>query len=136
MHAKEGTTTRAGLATLASNRCTTTTSTSATMGYLDPCYVTPDNLSTKTDVFSFGILLLEIISGRKAIDITYSPPSIVDWAIPLIKKGKLLAVYDPRIAPPKDPIVRKQLAVIAPKCGRRIVAMFYVFLIHYCMRFS
>lgn len=89
-----------------------------TMGYLDPCYVTPDNLSTKTDVFSFGILLLEIISGRKAIDITYSPPSIVDWAIPLIKKGKLLAVYDPRISPPKDPVVRKQLAVIAAKCVR------------------
>nr|KYP67967.1 Serine/threonine-protein kinase-like protein At3g51990 family [Cajanus cajan] len=67
---------------------------------------------------SFGILLLEIISGRKAIDITYSPPSIVDWAIPLIKKGKLLGVYDPRIAPPKDPLVRKQLAVIAAKCVR------------------
>ncbi|KAK7263926.1 hypothetical protein RJT34_31525 [Clitoria ternatea] len=89
-----------------------------TMGYLDPCYVTPDNLSTKNDVFSFGILLLEIISGRKAIDITYSPPSIVDWAIPLIKKGKLMAVYDPRLAPPKDPLVRKQLAVIAAKCVR------------------
>lgn len=89
-----------------------------TMGYLDPCYVTPDNLSTKTDVFSFGILLLEIISGRKAIDITYSPPSIVDWAIPLIKKGKLLSVYDPKISPPKDPVVRKQLAIIAAKCVR------------------
>lgn len=89
-----------------------------TMGYLDPCYVTPDNLSTKTDVFSFGILLLEIISGRKAIDVGYSPPSIVDWAIPLIKRGKLVTVYDPRIMPPKDPIVRKQLAVIAGKCVR------------------
>ncbi|CAN4080607.1 unnamed protein product [Withania somnifera] len=89
-----------------------------TMGYLDPCYVTPDNLSTKTDVFSFGILLLEIISGRKAIDVAYSPPSIVDWAIPLIKRGKLLAVYDPRIPPPKDPGIRKQLAVVAAKCVR------------------
>lgn len=89
-----------------------------TMGYLDPCYVTPDNLSTKTDVFSFGILLLEIISGRKAIDVAYSPPSIVDWAIPLIKRGKLLAVYDPRIPPPKDPSLRKQLAVVAAKCVR------------------
>lgn len=89
-----------------------------TMGYLDPCYVTPDNLSTKTDVFSFGILLLEIISGRKAIDVAYSPPSIVDWAIPLIKRGKLLAVYDPRIPPPKDPLVRKQLAIVAAKCVR------------------
>ncbi|XP_062115564.1 serine/threonine-protein kinase-like protein At3g51990 [Humulus lupulus] len=89
-----------------------------TMGYLDPGYVTPDNLSTKLDVFSFGILLLEIISGRKAIDVGYSPPSIVDWAIPLIKKGKLFNVYDPRISPPRDPIVRKQLAVIAAKCVR------------------
>ncbi|KAF2319666.1 hypothetical protein GH714_017915 [Hevea brasiliensis] len=89
-----------------------------TIGYLDPCYVTPDNLSTKTDVFSFGILLLEIISGRKAIDVGHSPPSIVDWAIPLIKKGKLRAIYDPRIAPPKDPMTRKQLALIAAKCVR------------------
>jgi serine/threonine protein kinase len=60
-----------------------------TMGYLDPFYVTPDNLSTKIDVSSFGILLLEIISGRKAIDVAYLPPSVVDWAIPLIKKGKV-----------------------------------------------
>ncbi|KAK1427750.1 hypothetical protein QVD17_16444 [Tagetes erecta] len=89
-----------------------------TMGYLDPGYVTPDNLSTKTDVFSFGILLLEIISGRKAIDVSHSPPSIVDWAIPLIRRGKLLSVFDPRIAPPKDGFVRKQLAVIAAKCVR------------------
>ncbi|XP_042480233.1 serine/threonine-protein kinase-like protein At3g51990 [Macadamia integrifolia] len=89
-----------------------------TIGYLDPGYLTPDNLSTKTDVFSFGILLLEILSGRKAIDVGHSPPSIVDWAIPLIRKGKLLSVYDPRIPPPKDPMVRKQLSVIAAKCVR------------------
>lgn len=89
-----------------------------TIGYLDPCYVTPENLSTKTDVFSFGILLLEIISGRKAIDVVHSPPSIVDWSIPLVRKGRLLAIYDPRIPPPKDPMVRKQMAVIAAKCVR------------------
>ncbi|KAG6433576.1 hypothetical protein SASPL_105190 [Salvia splendens] len=86
-----------------------------TMGYLDPSYVTPDNLRTKTDVFSFGILLLEIISGRKAIDVAYSPPSIVDWAIPLIRRGKLLSVYDPRVMPPKD---ASTLAVVAAKCVR------------------
>ncbi|KAK4382957.1 Serine/threonine-protein kinase-like protein [Sesamum angolense] len=73
-----------------------------TMGYLDPCYVTPDNLSTKTDVFSFGILLLEIVSGRKAIDMAHSPPSVVDWAIPLIRRGKFLSIYDPRVVPPKE----------------------------------
>lgn len=89
-----------------------------TLGYLDPCYVTPDNLSTKTDVFSFGILLLEIISGRKAIDVSHSPPSIVDWAIPLVRRGKLITLYDPRIAPPKDPMARKQLVLLAARCVR------------------
>lgn len=89
-----------------------------TLGYLDPGYVTPENLSTKTDVFSFGILLLEIISGRKAIDVSYSPPSVVEWAVPLLKKGKVLAIFDPRIAPPRDPLARRQLAFLAASCVR------------------
>ncbi|XP_068660904.1 serine/threonine-protein kinase-like protein At3g51990 [Aristolochia californica] len=89
-----------------------------TLGYLDPCYVTPDYLSTKTDVFSYGILLLEIISGRKAIDIAYSPPYILEWALPLIKKGKILALYDQRVSAPKDPVVRKQIPLLAAKCVR------------------
>ncbi|OAY63299.1 Serine/threonine-protein kinase-like protein [Ananas comosus] len=44
-----------------------------TLGYLDPSYVTPD-------AFSFKILLLEIMSGRKAIDVAHSPPSVVEWS--------------------------------------------------------
>ncbi|GFP94167.1 serine/threonine-protein kinase-like protein at3g51990, partial [Phtheirospermum japonicum] len=89
-----------------------------TIGYLDPCYVTPDNLSTKNDLFRIGILLLEILSGRKAINMGNSPPSIIDWAISLIRKGKLLSVYDPRVLPPKDLMVRKTLEVLAAKCVR------------------
>ncbi|XP_074580377.1 serine/threonine-protein kinase-like protein At3g51990 [Curcuma longa] len=87
-----------------------------TLGYLDPSYVTPENLSTKTDVFSFGILLLEIMSGRKAIDVAYSPPSVMEWAVPLLRKGKVVTLFDPRIAPPKDPAARKQLASLAASC--------------------
>ncbi|PKA62874.1 Serine/threonine-protein kinase-like protein [Apostasia shenzhenica] len=87
-----------------------------TLGYLDPGYITPENLSTKTDVFSFGILLLEIISGRKAIDVSHSPPSVVEWALPLLKKGKVLPIFDPRIAPPRDPVARRQIALLAASC--------------------
>jgi serine/threonine protein kinase len=36
-------------------------------GYMSPEYATLGQLSAKVDVYSFGILLLEIISGRKAI---------------------------------------------------------------------
>ncbi|CAM0955729.1 unnamed protein product [Alopecurus aequalis] len=89
-----------------------------TLGYLDPAYVTPESLSTKTDVFSFGILLLEIMSGRKAIDVQYSPPSVVEWAVPLLRKGKVVALFDPRVAPPRDPVTRRDLAVLAASCVR------------------
>ena len=71
-----------------------------TIGYLDPCYITPGKLSTKNDVFSFGVVLLEIISGRKAIDICRNPASIVDWAIPLIGEQRIVEICDTRIALP------------------------------------
>ncbi|XP_062231283.1 serine/threonine-protein kinase-like protein At3g51990 [Phragmites australis] len=89
-----------------------------TLGYLDPAYVTPESLSTKTDVFSFGILLLEIMSGRKAIDVQHSPPSVVEWAVPLLRKGKVAALFDPRVVPPRDPVTRKDLAALAASCVR------------------
>ncbi|KAF9622990.1 hypothetical protein IFM89_035705 [Coptis chinensis] len=87
-----------------------------TLGYLDPGYVAPENLSAKSDVFSFGILLLEIVSGRNAIDVNYSPPSVVDWALPIIKHGEFVALCDPRIDPPDDLSVIQELAMLAVKC--------------------
>ncbi|PSR99838.1 Serine/threonine-protein kinase-like protein [Actinidia chinensis var. chinensis] len=89
-----------------------------TLGYLDPGYLAPGDLSAKSDVFSFGILLLEFISGRNAIDMNYSPPSVVDWAAPLIKGGDYAAICDPRIPPPKDPLAMRRLAVLAARCVR------------------
>ncbi|KAK7246889.1 hypothetical protein RIF29_41759 [Crotalaria pallida] len=69
-----------------------------TLGYLDPCYTTPYKLSTKNDMFSFGVVLLEIISGRKAIDLCNTPSSIVEWAIPLIEQQQHLEqICDTRI---------------------------------------
>lgn len=68
-----------------------------TIGYLDPCYTTPSKLSTKNDVFSFGVLLLEVISTSKVIDLTRTPTHIIEWARPLIKKARLKEVCDSRI---------------------------------------
>ncbi|CAN4092378.1 unnamed protein product [Withania somnifera] len=90
-----------------------------TLGYLDPAYLAPSDLSTKSDVFSFGILLLEIISGRNAIDVNYSPPSVVDWAVPLIKSNEYTEICDPRISSPEDEGVLRQLAVVAARCARK-----------------
>ncbi|KAI4307462.1 hypothetical protein L6164_030646 [Bauhinia variegata] len=89
-----------------------------TLGYLDPSYLAPGDLSTKSDVFSFGILLLEIISGRNAIDVNYSPPSVVDWAVPLIKHGEFIRTCDRRIAMPSDPEAIRKMATLAARCVR------------------
>nr|TKR91608.1 hypothetical protein D5086_0000220530 [Populus alba] len=66
------------------------------------------------------LLVVEFMSNGTLYDILHSnsrPPNW-DWAIPLIKKGKLAAIYDPRTFPLKDPMIRKQLALIASKCVR------------------
>ncbi|CAL0327346.1 unnamed protein product [Lupinus luteus] len=89
-----------------------------TLGYLDPCYLAPEDLCAKTDVFSFGILLLEIVSGRNAIDLNYSPPSVVDWAVPLIKHGEFGDICDRRIGAPADEAVVRHLAILAARCVR------------------
>ncbi|KAJ4900388.1 Serine/threonine-protein kinase-like protein [Raphanus sativus] len=65
------------------------TAPAGTIGYLDPSYTSPEKLSAKTDVYSYGVVLLEIVSCRKAIDVSRSPASIVDWAVPLIEEGKI-----------------------------------------------
>ncbi|CAL1368863.1 unnamed protein product [Linum trigynum] len=89
-----------------------------TLGYLDPGYLAPGDLSSKSDVFSFGILLLEIISGRNAIDVNFSPPSVVDWAVPLIKRCEFGSICDERIGAPSDGAVIRSLAVLVARCVR------------------
>lgn len=69
-----------------------------TIGYLDPSYTTASKLSTKSDVFSFGVVVLEVISGRKAMDISKSPASIVEWARALMEEKNFKGIYDERMA--------------------------------------
>ncbi|PWA88532.1 Concanavalin A-like lectin/glucanase, subgroup [Artemisia annua] len=88
-----------------------------TLGYLDPCYLAPCDLTVKSDVFSFGILMLEIFSGRHAIDLRFSPPSVVDWAVPLIRSGEYHEVFDRGINISRgSEAVLRQLAVLAAMC--------------------
>ncbi|XP_031124105.1 serine/threonine-protein kinase-like protein At1g28390 isoform X2 [Ipomoea triloba] len=93
-----------------------------TLGYLDPGYLAPGDVSTKCDVFSFGILLLEIMTGRNAIDVKYSPPSVMDWAVPLINSGDYAEIFDPRIGTPENCSSLRQLAEVAARCVTKAAA--------------
>ena len=54
-------------------------------GYMSPEYASFGHISTTIDVFSFGIIILEIISGRKNIDIEKPPEQhiLLQW-VPFI----------------------------------------------------
>lgn len=72
----------------------------------------------ESDVYNYGVILLEILSGRKAYDRDYAPPSIVDWTVPLIKQGKAAAIIDRFIALPRNVEPLLKLADIAEKAVR------------------
>ncbi|XP_073014805.1 probable LRR receptor-like serine/threonine-protein kinase At1g67720 isoform X1 [Primulina eburnea] len=71
-----------------------------TVGYLDPEYYANQQLTEKSDIYSFGVVLLELISGRKPVSTEeYGCDwSIVHWARSLIRKGDVISIIDPRLA--------------------------------------
>ncbi|GFZ15267.1 protein kinase superfamily protein [Actinidia rufa] len=72
------------------------------------CYIAPEcggggDLSEKCDVYSFGVLLLVLIAGRRPLQVTGSPMSefqranLISWARHLARAGKLIDLVDQSI---------------------------------------
>ncbi|KAK1366275.1 putative serine/threonine-protein kinase PBL17 [Heracleum sosnowskyi] len=71
-----------------------------TYGYAAPEYVMTGHLTARSDIYGFGVVLLEMLIGRKAMD--KRRPSrehnLVEWARPLLNhQKKLLRILDPRM---------------------------------------
>ncbi|XP_027344865.1 proline-rich receptor-like protein kinase PERK1 [Abrus precatorius] len=74
-----------------------------TFGYMAPEYAASGKLTEKSDVFSFGVVLLELITGRKPVDKmqSFTDDSMVEWARPLLSQalenGNFNGLVDPRL---------------------------------------
>ncbi|KAK9281744.1 hypothetical protein L1049_004649 [Liquidambar formosana] len=98
-----------------------------TFGYVAPEYAMTGHLLVKSDVYSYGVVLLELLTGRKPVDM--SQPSgqenLVTWARPILRdKDRLEELADPRFAGkyPKEDFVRVctiAAACVAPEASQR-----------------
>ncbi|XP_057834871.2 G-type lectin S-receptor-like serine/threonine-protein kinase At2g19130 [Cryptomeria japonica] len=75
------------------------TTTRGTIGYLAPEWLTGVPITVKVDVYSFGMTLLEIISGRRNSDLSVqeSQRYFPTWAATQILKGNTIGIVDERI---------------------------------------
>ncbi|KAH9672886.1 protein kinase domain-containing protein [Citrus sinensis] len=89
-----------GLAKLFPDNVThVSTRVAGTMGYLAPEYALLGQLTKKADVYSFGVLLLEIISGRSSSKAAFGDDMLilVEWTWKLREEGRLLEIVDPEL---------------------------------------
>lgn len=73
---------------------------------LAPEYFTHGIVDEKTDVFSFGVFLLEITSGRKPVDGSHR--SLLSWVCATFF-FLLIAIHQGKVQPPRTFLVNQQL---------------------------
>uniref|UniRef100_A0A2C9UB35 non-specific serine/threonine protein kinase n=1 Tax=Manihot esculenta TaxID=3983 RepID=A0A2C9UB35_MANES len=95
-----------------------------TFGYLAPEYASSGKLTDKSDVFSFGVMLLELITGRRPVDSTQSfmEDSLVDWARPLLTRaledGNFDTLADPKLGTSYDHNEMARMVACGAACVR------------------
>ncbi|CAN6439304.1 unnamed protein product [Victoria cruziana] len=81
---------------LADNETQVTTVVAGTFGYLAPEYLHSGRATEKSDVFSFGVLLLELVSGKRPTDREFVNKglNIVGWLNTLMRESRLEEIVD------------------------------------------
>ncbi|KAJ9540289.1 hypothetical protein OSB04_026795 [Centaurea solstitialis] len=98
-----------------------------TLGYLDPEYYISNHLTEKSDIYSFGVILLELISGKEAISnesFGLNCRNIVQWAKLHIENGDIQGIIDPGLGDEYDvqsmwKIAEKALMCVQPHANMR-----------------
>ncbi|XP_057996147.1 probable serine/threonine-protein kinase At1g01540 isoform X2 [Hevea brasiliensis] len=86
-------------------------------GYLSPEYASNGVLDEKTDVYSFGILIMEIICGRTPVDHNHPHVYLIDWLKSMVANKKIMYVADPKLAEMPSSKELKRILLLALRCA-------------------
>ncbi|CAN6338996.1 unnamed protein product [Urochloa humidicola] len=111
-----------GLARLGDHdgRWHTTKAVLGTAGYIDPEFVNTRHPSTRSDVYSFGIVLLEIVSGRPPVILQEGglPPFLLlKWVWGLYGQGKIIDAADERLREGGDQRCMERVLIVGLWCA-------------------
>ncbi|XP_034674669.1 probable serine/threonine-protein kinase PIX13 isoform X2 [Vitis riparia] len=96
-----------------------TTQVVGTYGYAAPEYIATGHLYVKSDVYGFGVVLLEMLTGKQTLDMNRPPGqrNLVEWTKPsLPNKRKLKKIMDPRLRDQYPLKAATQVAELILKC--------------------
>ncbi|GFP83930.1 probable serine/threonine-protein kinase at1g01540 [Phtheirospermum japonicum] len=108
-----------GLAKLiGSEKSYITTRVMGTFGYVAPEYASTGMLNERSDVYSFGILIMEIISGRNPVDYSRPPGEVnlVDWLKTMVSNRNAEGVLDPKLPEMPSSRALKRTLLVALRC--------------------
>ncbi|XP_021801930.1 L-type lectin-domain containing receptor kinase IX.1-like [Prunus avium] len=96
-----------------------TTALAGTMGYMAPDYLNTGKASKESDVYSLGVVALEIACGRKAIDPKFGTCKInmVEWIWELHGEGRAIEAVDPKLCGDFDEEQMECLIIVGLWCA-------------------
>lgn len=95
------------------------TSVVGTVGYAAPEYVQTGRLTAKSDVWSFGVVMYELITGRRAVErnLPRGEQKLLEWVKPFVSDSKKLhLILDPRLEGQYCIKSAQKLSALANKC--------------------
>ncbi|OWM65861.1 probable LRR receptor-like serine/threonine-protein kinase At2g23950 [Punica granatum] len=102
-----------------------TTAVRGTVGHIAPEYLSTGQSSEKTDVFGFGILLLELITGMRALEFGKSvnqKGAMLEWAKQIQQEKKLEVLVDRELGSNYDRIEVGEMLQVALLCTQYLPA--------------
>ncbi|XP_075511247.1 putative receptor-like serine/threonine-protein kinase At4g34500 [Primulina tabacum] len=103
---------------LESDKTHVTTRVMGTFGYVSPDYASTGMLNEANDVYSYGVLLMEIITGRSPVDYSRPPGemNLIDCFKGMISSRRSEELVDPRIEVPPPPRALKRILLVCLRC--------------------